>query len=78
MDEHNATDDPDSERFETANVDLVNDIVSSLRRLKDSDTELTDILAEHLLTTSPALDAVEKSADAIAHLAVLRAKESGK
>lgn len=60
----------------SSNTELINDIVSSLRELKDADNELTEILVANLLTISPTQDAVENAADAIEQLAVERAKES--
>lgn len=46
----------------------------ALRGTKDVDVALADILAEHLLTATPAVDAVTKAKDAILELAGERAK----
>ena len=76
MNQNTATNESHSDGSESTNANLINEIVSSLRELEDGDSELTEILAEHLLTISPASNAVEKASDDIAKLAVERAKES--
>ena len=55
---------------------LINGIVQSLRELEDGDSDLTEILAEYVITISPLPDAVEKAAEEIVQLAVERAQDS--
>ena len=76
MNQNTATNGSNSRGSESTNANLINDIVSSLRELEEGDGDLTDILAEHILTISPAQNAVEKASEEIAQLAVERAKES--
>ncbi|MEQ8349162.1 MAG: hypothetical protein RIB84_04995 [Sneathiellaceae bacterium] len=44
-----------------------------LREKENMDSDLADILAKHLLTATPAVDAVAKAKEAIVKLAVARA-----
>jgi hypothetical protein len=53
--------------------DFLANLGKALREKKDVDVGLADILAKHLLTASPAVDAVEKAKDAILELAGERA-----
>ncbi len=77
MNQNTATNGSNSRGSESMNATLINEIVSSLRELEDGDSDLTEILSEHILTISPAQDAVENASEEIAQLAVERAKESG-
>ncbi|HYD07164.1 MAG TPA: hypothetical protein VEC60_15615 [Reyranella sp.] len=45
----------------------------ALRERENIDTGLADILAKHLLTATPAVDALAKAKDAVLKLAVERA-----
>ena len=76
MNQKTATNGSNSLGSETTNATLIDGIVSSLRELEDADNDLTEILVEHLLTTSPASDAVEKASESMTKLATERAKES--
>ncbi len=54
-------------------ADFLVNLGKALREKKNVDTGLADILAKHLLTATPADDAVAKAKDAIVKLAVARA-----
>lgn len=54
-------------------TDFLANLGNALREKKDVDVGLADILANHLLTAAPAVDAVAKAKDAILNLAGERA-----
>ena len=54
-------------------TDFLANLGNALREKKDVDVGLADILAKHLLTAAPAVDAVAKAKDAILNLAGERA-----
>lgn len=54
-------------------ADFLANLGNSLREKENVDLGLADILAKHLLTTAPAVDAVAKTKDAILKLAGERA-----
>src|SRR4051812_7611158 len=57
----------------TSPADFLLDLGKALREKENIDTDLAEILAEYLLTATPAVDAVAKAKDAIVKLAVARA-----
>lgn len=54
-------------------ADFLVDLGTALRKREDVDVGLADILARHLLTAAPAVDALTKAKDAILKLARDRA-----
>ena len=54
-------------------ADFLVNLGNVLREKEHVDLGLADLLAEHLLTATPAVDAVAKAKDAIVKLAVARA-----
>lgn len=54
-------------------ADFLVSLGKSLRERENIDIGLADILVKHLLTATPAVDAVAKAKDAIVKLAVARA-----
>jgi hypothetical protein len=54
-------------------ADFLVNLGKALREREDIDIGLADILVKHLLTATPAVDAVAKARDAIVKLAVARA-----
>jgi hypothetical protein len=55
-------------------ADFLMSLGKALREQENTDADLADILAKHLLTATPAIDAVAKAKESIVKLAVLRAK----
>lgn len=53
--------------------DFLGKLVKALREKEDSDVGLADILATHMLTATPSVDAIEKAKVAILKLASDRA-----
>jgi hypothetical protein len=53
---------------------LISGTVAALRNCEATDTELLDILAEHILTMTPAANGVTDAASAIEALAARRAE----
>lgn len=56
----------------TSPADFLVNLGEALREKENIDTCLADILAQHLLTATPAIDAVAKAKDAIVKLAISR------
>jgi len=54
-------------------ADFLMNLGKALRERENIDTGLADILAKHLLTATPAVDALAKAKDAVLKLAVERA-----
>ncbi len=57
----------------TSPADFLANLGKALREKENVDTGLADILAQHLLTATPAIDAVAKAKDDIVKLAIARA-----
>ncbi len=57
----------------SSSAEFLTSLGKSLRERENVDIGLADILVKHLLTATPAVDAVAKAKDAIVKLAVARA-----
>ena len=67
------------EKFKCDNVDtnqqrILDEAIIEIKKDAEADTDLLDILMKHIITLSPADDAVEKAANEIKKLAEGRAK----